>query len=421
MRKKNVLLFIAGLQRGGAEKVIAALSIDLSKKYTVFVALFNTSYGIDYPYSGHLLNLNAPGSKNSAFNSIFYRVYRFLVLSLRLKKVKKKHAIDVSISFLDNANMVNLFSRNKEKTIISVRSFTSTYHASRGFYGKIYSALTRLFFSRATTVVVPSSGIYDDLVKTYSIDPKTLTIINNSFELETIRKLSEEPLTLYTKTFDHPVLIQTGRITEAKGQWHLIRIFAELKKNMPTLKLVILGGYGDEDEPLKDYILKLTDDYHLTKYVAWETGGNLQDPDVLFLGHQKNPFQFLARATLFCFTSLFEGFPNALVEAMAAGLPVLSADCMSGPREILAPDTIYGAPISTAEYTNFGVLLPVLDTILHPATAPLTSQEAIWVHVIKEFLNDETLRIKYKNKSVERAADFDSKNISPQWENLIDY
>ena len=84
------------------------------------------------------------------------------------------------------------------------------------------------------------------------------------------------------------------------------------------------------------------------------------DADVYFPGFRENPYQFLARARVFVFTSLWEGFPNALIEAMASGAPALSADCAAGPREILSPETPFYFRTLKAEPAPYGLLMPVL-------------------------------------------------------------
>jgi glycosyltransferase involved in cell wall biosynthesis len=89
---------------------------------------------------------------------------------------------------------------------------------------------------------------------------------------------------------------------------------------------------------------------------------------VVFAGWQNNPFRLLAAADLFVLSSRYEGFPNALMEAMAVGLPVLSTACPSGPAELL-------------ENGRHGVLVPVgdpaamADAILHFCANPALRSE----------------------------------------------
>jgi len=120
-----------------------------------------------------------------------------------------------------------------------------------------------------------------------------------------------------------------GRLTRQKDFPTLIRAFATLRRVRP-LRLIILGE-GRDRAPLE-------------QLAAREGVGG----DVALPGFQPNPYAWLARARLFVLSSAWEGSPNALTEAMALGVPVVSTDCRSGPRELL-------------EAGRFGPLVPVGD------------------------------------------------------------
>ncbi|MEO8498454.1 MAG: glycosyltransferase, partial [Planctomycetota bacterium] len=70
---------------------------------------------------------------------------------------------------------------------------------------------------------------------------------------------------------------------------------------------------------------------------------------VCFAGYQPNPLPFVKHAQLFCLPSLYEGMPNALIEAMVCGTPVIASDCPSGPREILGDDNKLGCLVPVAD------------------------------------------------------------------------
>jgi len=111
-----------------------------------------------------------------------------------------------------------------------------------------------------------------------------------------------------------------GRLTEQKGQWFLIRSFRKVVDDYDCAKLCILG----EGELKKD-LIKLIKNLNL-------------ENNVFLLGNQTNIFPFLIRSDCFILSSLWEGFPMALIEVLSIKLPILSVDCKTGPRECLCPE-----------------------------------------------------------------------------------
>ena len=77
--------------------------------------------------------------------------------------------------------------------------------------------------------------------------------------------------------------------------------------------------------------------------------------NVIFLGFKANPFKYMKRADMLVLSSLREAFGNVLVEAMACEIPVISTDCRSGPREIIAPNTDVKQSTQEIEYGKYGV------------------------------------------------------------------
>ncbi len=195
--------------------------------------------------------------------------------------------------------------------------------------------------------------------------------------------------------------------------WYLLRVFKALKEKHKDLKLVILGE-GD----LKDYLVGLSEGLGLKTYV-WDTDELSESFDVYFLGFQKNPFKFIARSKLFVFPSLWEGFPNALVEAMACGVPVISSDCKSGPREILAPNTDFNHQTQKPEFAEYGVLMPVFEIKYKTAKEPLEEREIMWVETIDKLLEDEILRKNYSEKAKQRAEDFTIEKVVQEWKEVL--
>jgi len=74
-------------------------------------------------------------------------------------------------------------------------------------------------------------------------------------------------------------------------------------------------------------------------------------------------------------SSSWEGFPNVLIEALACEIPIISTDCKSGPREILAPETDFNYQTSKPEFGKYGILMPVFDNKFKNTSEPLDERE----------------------------------------------
>lgn len=120
---------------------------------------------------------------------------------------------------------------------------------------------------------------------------------------------------------------------------------------------------------------------------------------MILLGRQSNPYKYISQADCFVFSSNYEGFPNVLLEALACGLPIISTDCMSGPREILAPNSEPSFQIKdNIEDAEYGVLTPVDDSEKLAAAMEM-------------MMEDESLRDSYRSKARHRAKEFDKDRI----------
>jgi glycosyltransferase involved in cell wall biosynthesis len=189
---------------------------------------------------------------------------------------------------------------------------------------------SRIFYPGATGIVATSEEMADDLAEFVRIPRERIQVIYNPVVSPEIYSLAEEPL--LHPWFEHgapPVVLGVGRLTKAKDFPTLIRAFYLLRSRRPA-RLVILGE-GEERAYIESKVRVL----------------GIQG-DVDLPGFTPNPFPYMRQAAVFVLSSAWEGLPNALIQALALGTPVISTDCRSGPREILND----GA---------FGKLVPVGD------------------------------------------------------------
>jgi glycosyltransferase involved in cell wall biosynthesis len=396
----HVAFLINSLAGGGAEKVAIRLS-----EYLPISAFILLERDVKYKTDKPIFFL----SNHSTKTSPIIKTLSIPTYAYKLSKFLEKNSLVVS--FLERANFVNIISKlfKKHRAIISVRMDQQTGHVG---LRKLNKLLVRILYPKADLIIAVSHGVKQSLIN-LGIEEEKIKVIYNFYPIDEIRELAKEPLGSHEEIFKHPVLITTGRLTKPKGQWYLIRVFKALKEKHKDLKLVILG-----EGELKDYLVKLSEELGLKTYV-WDRDALSESFDVYFLGFQKNPFKFIARSKLFVFPSLWEGFPNALVEAMACSVCVVSSDCRSGPREILAPNTDFNYQTQKPEFAEYGVLMPVFEVKYKSAEEPLGEKEMMWVETVDKLLEDESLRKSYSEKAKQRAEDFRIEKIVEKWQEAL--
>jgi glycosyltransferase involved in cell wall biosynthesis len=190
----------------------------------------------------------------------------------------------------------------------------------------------RWFYPWADGIVAVSQGVAQDLAAVSGLPAEVIQVIYNPVITPSFLEKAQEPL-------DHPwfapgqppVILGVGKLEQQKDFPTLIRAFAQVRQVCPA-RLMILGWGPDrpELEALGEQLGLTAEDISLPGYIG-------------------NPYAYMARAALFVLSSAWEGLPTVLIEAMAAGAPVVSTDCKSGPQEIL-------------NHGQYGELTPVGDS-----------------------------------------------------------
>jgi len=373
LRNKNILIFCATMQKGGAERVISLLLKELVNVQNIKVYFIMMENGIEYDLPKSIIPVVLSNSKKSGIRKLLELPY----VALKLKKYLKENNIDTIMSFLYRPNYINILAKifgSKHKSIINIRSTTSRYK-NEGFLGKINLFLINNLFNKSDLIISNSKGVDEDLKSIMNLTTNT-KVIYNPVDCDYINSKKENCEDVdFQFNQDKKYIISVGRLIPLKRNIDLIKAFYELQKNDANLELIFLG-----DGIFKNDLIIECEKFNIRQKVH-------------FLGNVKNPFYYLIKSDLFVLNSDIEGFPNVLVEAMACGLPVISSDCKSGPREIL-------------EDEKYGLLYPVgdIDTLIEK---------------MKFYLYENMDREEIKIMNLKRIEDFNIEKIMNEFKSIL--
>jgi len=403
---RRILLVNTDLGFGGAQRVFSDLSKELGKKYEVYECVFNLNQMNEYPSNNKLISLNVEGG-----NNLLSKMVNFIRRCIALKNIKKQYRIDCTISHLAGANYVNILSRDQDKVVLCVHAAKKPDKNIRGITGFIEKVLLiPWLYPLSDRIVTVSRAVREELISYFGLKGDKIDVIYNSFDNEGIKAKSIEPIPeKFNIIFNHPVVITCGRLVLQKNHSGLLNAVS-LALEMTNFKLVIVG-----DGPLKTELLNQSEKLNLKVYVEGRDKKISSDYQIYFLGFQKNPFSFMKLAKVFVLTSDWEGFPLAPCEAMICGLPVISTDCPTGPREILSPDSspITNFDLQKAEYAKYGILMPMLQPVNE------NKGDSIWAQAIVNLIEDKKLMEEYANKGKIRIQKLGIKNINNEWGDLL--
>ena len=375
--KKNLLLMVPMLHQGGFERVCIKTARLMQEFYNVHILIFS-SKDINFDITGlDVIDIDVPAQKG-----IVNKVINVLKRVKKTKKVKKDLGIDISYSFGSSANYVNVLSKGKEKVLTGLRCQTDMDNKKN----------VRLFCNRSDQVLSCSKEIVRELERDYSYNRSTY--IYNPLDVSDVQDKGSEDIKDYP--FNEPdvkVISCMGRNDYIKGIWHLVKAFSLVEKAHPEARLIVLGA-GD----WSDY-----------RDMAWSLGIKEK---VAFPGVRKNPFPYVAKSDVYVCSSNHEGFPNAVLEAMALKKPLISADCKTGPREILLNEDQYNALIKEIPNGDsitkpiegkFGILVPDMSEEVNMDPEDISDEERVLADQIIALLDSDEKMKHYSEKAYERA------------------
>jgi glycosyltransferase involved in cell wall biosynthesis len=320
----DLAIFVPSMRGGGAERAMLKLAVALARSgVSLDLVLANAvgEYLDDVPAEVRVVDLGAS---------------RTLASLPRLAAYLRRVRPGVLLSSLDYANVVATWARALSGTglrhVLNEQNTLSQAAANAtNRRGGLVPMLARWTYPRAAAIAAVSRGVAEDLAGTVGIPPDRIVVIHNPVVTPDLIARSMEPVQdEWFAPGSEPVILAVGRLDTQKDYPTLLEAFASLRATRPA-KLMILG-----EGPLRADLLSIVSRLGL-------------ESDVRLPGFVENPYAYMRSCSVYAMSSLFEGLPTVLIEALASGARIVSTDCPSGPREIL-------------DGGRYGRLVPVGDT-----------------------------------------------------------
>jgi len=248
-----------------------------------------------------------------------------------------------------------LRSNNRPFFIYSIRNDVYFFDELNFFKRKLVYLLKKIILCSADAVVAISHGLVDSWTSFFKLSNGRIDVIYNTIDIDNVKNMAyEECNHPWVLDKEYPLILSVGRLAPQKDHATLIKAFAQLLMKRKA-RLIILGE-GPERPRLEAMIRNL----NLTDYVDLP-------------GFVQNPFPYLKNALLFVLSSRYEGFANVLAEALSLGIPVVSADCPHGPREILQNGQ-YGPLVPVGDSNELARAM--LDTLESPLPSEILRRRA---------------------------------------------
>lgn len=317
----HIVFYISSLHWGGAETHLVRLLNSIVKINSNITVLIGCKGGInEQDIDGRIEIIY--GSKGFSLESFF----SIFVSTFKLSRIVIRRKPEIVFSMMDHVNISAILSmsmvarRNRPILLCGVHNTPSQKYIVNGSpRGRFRLMLMRLLYHYADLIVACSDGVRRDLEFVMPRLGKSISVLNNAAVTDEICKFHENHK-LYRcgkETSDiPPTIVACGRLILQKGYEYLLEAFSLLRKSI-EVNLHLIGD-GPERSRLE--------------LICFRLGIS---SSVKFLGYLRNPYEVISKSDVFVCSSLFEGNPQVIIEAMAIGVPVVSTNCPSGPAEII--------------------------------------------------------------------------------------
>lgn len=330
-KQQRVAIFLPALEGGGAERTMLNLAqgmVNSGYAVDLVVAQAEGAYLTQIPVGVQFVDLG---------DGRLVKGKRTLQRLPALVRYLRQQQPDAMIAAMSHTNLVAIWARllagGKTRLAVNEQVVISqdAPNAPDRFF-RFTPLLARYFYRWADCVVGVSQSVVDDLVQVVGVPARLTKVIYNPGVTPQLREKVQAPLDHpWFQPGQPPVLLGVGRLSKQKDFPTLIEAFALVRKTHMA-RLVILGE-GPDRPALEAQVRKLG-----------------LEADVSLPGFVANPYAYMARATAFVLSSLWEGLPTVVVEALYCGASVISTDCPGGSREILRDG-------------QFGALTPISDPV----------------------------------------------------------
>lgn len=394
---KKIAIMVPNLNNGGAEKVAADLSIYFEQKgHEVIIFTEDRQRHTEHEHGGRTVYVHRLcGTKASTGKKDFFRY--LMQDASTYRNMKKRYRIDITISFMQASNLLNILSRCGDKVVVTIHCVASKRNDMSGTMGHS-GTIFKYLYQLADRIVLVSDYCQRDWIRHYGDLLKKTEVINNPL----IIKQRNNLLTGKTEkqSLGSNVVISVARLDGVKQQWHLVRAFKKVLEKCPEARLLIAG-----EGILKESLITLC--------------GQLGISDsVHFLGFVHCVEKYIRMSKAIVITSASESWCNVIAEAMGQGVPVVVNDCPGGIRELMGVGK-HPRYQKKNLVTDCGIITPRLDGKKYKAGDVLTNEECLLAEAILRLLQEDSLRLEMSKKCIENAKNYELQIIGEKWEGVI--